>query len=101
MPSARLTPKARSDLAAAIRWISRDNPSAARGLGKAVVAAAKRLGDHPDLGRERLDLTTSQYRTFALTGYPYVVIYDAALRPPIIIRILHGARDLPETLSDL
>jgi len=36
-----------------------------------------------------------------LTGFPYVIVYDAGRRPPAIVRILHGARDLPEILRGL
>jgi toxin ParE1/3/4 len=36
-----------------------------------------------------------------LTGFPYVVVYDAASLPPRIVRILHGARDLPGALEDV
>jgi toxin ParE1/3/4 len=36
-----------------------------------------------------------------MTGYPDLLIYDAVQRPPLVMRILHGARDLPEALSDL
>jgi toxin ParE1/3/4 len=32
---------------------------------------------------------------------PYVVIHHADRHPPVIARILHGARDLPEILHDL
>jgi toxin ParE1/3/4 len=36
-----------------------------------------------------------------LTGFPYVIVYTAARNPPLIVRILHGARDLPEILRGL
>jgi len=29
------------------------------------------------------------------------VVYDAGTRPPTIVRVVHGARDLPEVLRDL
>jgi len=35
-----------------------------------------------------------------LTGFPYLIVYNDARRPPLILRILHAARDLPEALRD-
>jgi toxin ParE1/3/4 len=40
-------------------------------------------------------------RCLTLTGFPYVIVYNAERTPPRIIRILHGARDLPEILRGL
>jgi len=36
-----------------------------------------------------------------LSGFPYVVVHNAARNSPLIVRILHGARDLPEALKEL
>jgi toxin ParE1/3/4 len=35
-----------------------------------------------------------------LTGFPYVIVYNAERRSPLIVRILHAARDLPEALKE-
>jgi toxin ParE1/3/4 len=40
MSAAELSPRARRDLLAAVRWIAKDNPTAARALRDAVVRAA-------------------------------------------------------------
>jgi toxin ParE1/3/4 len=63
--------------------------------------AAGRIGDHPDIGVSRPTLARPPYRFLPLTGFPYVLVYNAARRPPLIARVLHGARDLPEALADL
>jgi len=34
-------------------------------------------------------------------GFPYLVVSNPERRPPSIVRIVHGARDLPEVLKDL
>ena len=52
-------------------------------------------------GRERTDLALPPTRFLTLTGFPYIIVYDAALKPPVILRFLHGARDLPELLEEL
>jgi toxin ParE1/3/4 len=98
MSAAVLTPRARADLLGAIRWIAKDNKAAAQGLRKAVIAAAERIGDHPGLGVVRPDYTSQRLRFLTLTGYPYVIAYDPELSPPQILRVLHGARDIPFVL---
>ena len=101
MTAAVLAPAARRDLLAAVRWISKDNPAAARGLRDGVVRAAKLIGEHVHIGALRPELAGEPYRFVALTGFPYVIVYNAARQPPLIVRILHGARDLPEILRGL
>jgi len=101
MISAALAPRARRDLLAAVRWIAADNPAAARALRDAVAKAAQRIGDHPHSGSTRPELADAPYRPMLLTGFPYILVYNADRNPPLIVRILHGARDLPDVLRDL
>ena len=101
MPSAELSPLARRDLLAATRWIEKDNPRAARGLREAVRRAAEQIGAYPAVGALRPELAETPFRFVVLSGYPYVIVYHSERRPPIIARVVHGARDLPEVLRDL
>jgi toxin ParE1/3/4 len=99
---AALSPQACRDLDSAVEWIARDNPVAAQGLLNAVLSAAERIGEHPQIGMRHPDLTTDpRYRFVVLTGYPYLIVYAADRNPPVIVRIVHGARDLPRVLRDL
>lgn len=91
---ARFAPRARRELTAAVSWIARDNRAAATGLRDAVETAARLLGEHPDAGRERPELAGPPYRFMPVTGYPYVLVYDASRHPPLVARVVHGARDL-------
>lgn len=100
MAKAVLSPQARRDLLDAIRWIAKDNPAAARALRDGVATAAARIGEHGQIGTLRPELADEPYRFFTLTGFPYVIAYNAERRPPLIVRILHGARDLPEVLRE-
>jgi toxin ParE1/3/4 len=100
MTIAVLSPRAQRDLAAAVRWIVKDNPVAARGPRDAVRGAAERIG-HPRIGSLRPDLAREPYRFVILTGFSYVIVYNADRSPPLIVRISHGARDLPEVLRGL
>ncbi len=99
MITAALSPRARRDLIAAAKWIANDNPAAALGLRNAVAQAAERIGSHRHVGKLRPDLADEPYRFLTLTGFPYIIVYNADRCPPLIVRILHGARDLPEALK--
>lgn len=101
MTTALLSPAARRDLLSAIRWIAQDNPGAARALRDTLARTAQRIGTHALVGTQRPDLAAPPYRFVSLTGFPYIVVYNAERRPPLIVRILHGARDLPVMLGDL
>jgi toxin ParE1/3/4 len=100
MASAVLAPRARRDLLAAVRWIARDHPATARAFRDTVARAAERIGEHSEIGVTRIELAESAYRFVVLTGFPYVVIYNSERSPPLIVRILHAARDLPRALSE-
>jgi toxin ParE1/3/4 len=95
MMPALLSPRAEDDLIKAMRWIARDNRSAARRLRQLISEAAVRIAEHPQVGIRRLDIASGQYRFLPLTGFPYVIVYHAEKIPPRIIRVLHGARDIP------
>lgn len=101
MTSAILLPAARRDLREAVRWIASDNPEAAARLRNTVVAAAHRIGAHPEIGMVRPEYADKPIRFLILTGFPYVLVYDAAASPPRIARVLHGARDIPSILGKI
>ncbi len=101
MRPATLSPQADRDLSDAARWITKDNPAAARAFRESVARAARTVGEHPHIGRLRPEIVEAPYRCFQLIGFPYVIIYNATRSPPRIVRILRGARDLPELLRDL
>jgi toxin ParE1/3/4 len=101
MTAAVIAPRARRDLVAAAKWIRRNNPAAARALRDAVAKATERIGTYPRIGVVRPDLTGGPYRFVVLSGFPYLIVYAENHDPPLIVRILHGARDLPRLLRDL
>jgi toxin ParE1/3/4 len=92
-------PRAQRELRAAVAWIADDNPAAADALLAAVMAAARRLQARPNLGRVRLELAPARYRFWSLRGFPYLLVYDAETKPPIILRFVHQSRDLPAVLD--
>ena len=101
MTPATLSPAASQDLKAATRWIAKDNPAAAHALRRSLERAAITIGENRYFGRLRPEIVSAPYRLLGLTGFPYVIIYNAERTPPRIMRVLHGARDLPEVLRDL
>ena len=101
MAPASITPQARRELLAAVRWIAHDSPRAALKLVTTMTDAADALGRNPYLGAEHPNLVRRPFRLFPMRGYPYVLVYDPTPNPPVIARLLHGARDLAEILKSL
>ncbi len=101
MPSARFAPSARRDLIEATQGIAKHNPEAAARLRLGVAKAARILGEHPYVGNLRPSVANEPYRFLGLRGLPYLVVYIPDRRPPLILRVLHTARDLQEVLRDL
>ena len=89
----RLTPQARFDLLSIWEFIARDNIRAADRLAERMEAAFRLLARFPRTGHKRADVHTSEPVLFWPVG-SYVVAYRPEPRPLVILRILHGARDL-------
>jgi toxin ParE1/3/4 len=66
-----------------------------------VQALTRLLGEHPLAGTRRPELADDPYRFTVVRGFPYIIVYDSSARPPLIMRVLHGARDLPAVLAAL
>jgi len=92
-------PRAQRELRAAAEWIAEDNPAAADALLAAAITAARRIQAWPKLGRIRLELAPGRYRFWSLRGFPYLLVYEAETKPPIILRFVHQSRDLPAVLD--
>ena len=99
--NARLfTLRAQQELEDAAVWINQDNAEAAEALLTAAECAAQLLQANLFLGRSRPELAPEPYRFWPLRGFPYLLVYDAALNPPMIVRVVHQSRDLPAALED-
>lgn len=98
MTPARLSPAAKRDILEAVAWIARDSPQAARALRQSIERVAQLIGEHPAAGSGRPECVSLPYRLISLTGFPYTIVYDCDQRPPLIVRVLHGARDIPDLL---
>jgi toxin ParE1/3/4 len=95
------TPRARRELLQAIAWIAEDNPDAADALLAATLRAAGLVSGRPALAHVRADLAPAHFRFWSLRGYPYLLVFDVEHVPPVVVRVVHQARDLPVLLTDL
>ncbi len=101
MKPAVFAPAARRDLRDAASWIAKDNPAAARAFRESVTASAIRIGRHPGVGSARPELADERIRFLVLPGFPYLLVYASDTTPPRVLRVLHGARDIPAVLAGL
>ncbi|MDQ1199309.1 type II toxin-antitoxin system RelE/ParE family toxin [Agrobacterium sp. SORGH_AS 787] len=76
-------------------YIDADNPAAAILIDERIVAAARRLLDFPVSRRVGRIAGT---RELVINGTPYVVAYLITQTTVRILRVLHGAQELPEQL---
>jgi toxin ParE1/3/4 len=98
---AALSRTATRDFLEVVDLTASESRRAASRLVDEVDDALIRIGRHPQIGAERRELADPPVRFWTLQRYPYLLVYDAAVSPPAILRILHGSRDLPELLSSL
>jgi|ERR1700721_418343 len=100
MSAYRLTPQALDDLSDIWVFIARDNFEAADRVEQAVYQACELIAASPLAGSMREDLTALPVRFWLVQPYTnYLIVYDPKTSPVPIIRILHGARNLPSILT--
>ena len=98
---ATLSPTARKELLEATANIAGNSRRAARDFRVAVGEALTTIGHHPDIGAERLELADPPVRFWTLTRHHYLMAYNASRKPPLILRVVHGARNLPDLFGGL
>jgi plasmid stabilization system protein ParE len=62
------------------------------------VEAFELLAANPGSGTRRRGLTLDEIRWWSV--FSFQVIYDSESQPPDIMRIIHGARDLPRLFPE-
>lgn len=97
MPSYFLVPQARSDLREILGFIAEDSVDAADKVLTRFLEVFELLGENPDIGHFREDLTSAPVRFFPV--YSYLVIYMAKTSPVEIVRVLGGAQDIQSILN--
>jgi toxin ParE1/3/4 len=88
------------DLQIVAQFIHRDNPFAARLFLEAAYDTFEFLARNPGAGRQRADLGFPEIRSWRVDGFGRYLIFYRELPDRIQIwRVLHGARDLHQTLG--
>jgi toxin ParE1/3/4 len=91
-----LTPKAQADLDAIWDTIAANNPGAADRMIDAILKRARSLAQFPLTGRARDDIRPG-LRSSAVK--PYVILFRPADDSIQVLRVLHGARDIPTVMA--
>jgi toxin ParE1/3/4 len=94
--------RAREDIDAAVSfYLAEGAPAAAHGLLDELAAALATIARHPDSGSPRYaeQLSIPELRTWVLREHPYLLFYHVAGGRVHVWRMLHSARDIPESLA--
>ncbi len=80
-------------------YLSNQNPTAAEAFFQRVDDAVLRLEAFPFSGRSREDLWPGM-RTIIVQGFGHLLFHQVTDDEIILIRAIHGARDLPAVLRE-
>jgi toxin ParE1/3/4 len=91
-----ITAHARTDLEEIHSHIAKDNPEAARRFVQKLRDKARQLSETPGMGRSRAeDLRPS---LFSFPVGDYILFYREQAGGIVLVRVIHGSRDLPALL---
>jgi len=88
----RISPRADRDLADIWDYIARSSPTAANNVEEKLSAAMESLEEFPNKGHERQDVPRRGLRVWSV--YSYLIVYRVEAKHVVIVRVVHGARDL-------
>ena len=92
--------RARLDLKKHWRYIARDNVPAADRLLDAAEETFKLIAENPEIGSQRSFRKLVGVRSRAVAGFKvYLIFYQTRGGTAVIVRVLHGMRDLPRFFS--
>ena len=93
MPRYLLTDAAKSDIRQIIDYLRPRSPQAAKQVRQDLMATFQKLAEFPYIGHRRDDIPREDLRFWSV--YSYLVVYRPDRKPLEIIRVLHGALDIP------
>jgi toxin ParE1/3/4 len=99
MNSYVLTGPARRELFEILDYIAAHSIEAANRMEQEILEACRFIGANPHAGRPRSDLTNRPFFFWVVPQRSYLLIYEPDTKPVQIIRILHGAQNLPRILA--
>lgn len=89
------TRQALLNLAAAIEYIAKDNPTAAQSTAQLIWTSSQLLAAQPGLGRPGRVAAT---RELIIPGLPYILPYTEKAGTIYILRVIHTSMMWPEEL---
>lgn len=91
------TDPAARDLEDIIDYIALDDAAAAERVYRAIVIAADRLKEHPEIGHVgRLPDT----RELSVSSLPYIIVYERGTHAVTILAVFHAARDMRPAIEE-
>jgi plasmid stabilization system protein ParE len=91
-----ITPAARRDIKSIWRYIADDSVLYANRVSEAILATCYLTAELPGIGHARPDVKHRNVLFVPVGGYErYVVAYDLRGETVRILRVLHGARNVP------
>ena len=97
MPDVRRSPQAELDLASILKALDMVNPSIAERYALEFEQKARALGQFPEMGRIRSEISPGIRSTIV---HPYVLFYRIEDDGLQILRILHGRMDLNRIMKE-
>ncbi len=95
----RISPQADADLESICNYVARDNPEAADRLDTRIHTVLQLLAQFPGMGHMRSDVQDKRYSFWTVGSY--VIAYRMDKTDLIVVRVLHGARDLRNIFQEM
>ncbi|HEX3355589.1 MAG TPA: type II toxin-antitoxin system RelE/ParE family toxin [Tepidisphaeraceae bacterium] len=92
----RISRLADRDIERIWQFIARESPTAATKVEDDIHTAMKLLADHPQMGHQRKDVSDDRYRFWPV--YSYIIAYRCEEESLIVVRVVHGARNIRRLL---
>jgi plasmid stabilization system protein ParE len=92
----KLSPQAARDIRQIWAYIAPDSLKAARRVRLLIFDACRQIARTPRIGHRREDLTDKPVLFWPVGSY--LIAYNPARSPVEVVRVLHGARDVPSLL---
>ena len=93
----RISRLADRDIEEIWKFIALDSPTAATKVEDDIHAAMKLLATQPLMGHQRRDIPDDRYRFWPV--YSYVIAYRIEGGTLLVVRVVHGARNLRKVLG--
>jgi plasmid stabilization system protein ParE len=91
-----ITPIAKRDITSIWRYIARDSVHHADRVEQAIIEACFSAAKTPGMGHRREGIRNPRVLFLAVLGYErYSIAYLAGVSPLRVLRVVHGARDVP------